>query len=54
MIIGLMLGSFIGIILVSWKIINRYLSDELNKAIEKASKTKERHCWLPRKNRLNK
>ncbi|MBK6636050.1 MAG: hypothetical protein IPG38_18810 [Chitinophagaceae bacterium] len=40
-IIGLMLGSFIGIILVSWKIINRYLSDELNRAIEKASKPKE-------------
>ncbi len=39
-IIGLMLGSIIGIILVSWKIINRYLSDELNRAIEKASKPK--------------
>lgn len=39
-IIGLMLGSFIGMILVSWKIINRYLSDELNRAIEKASKPK--------------
>ena len=40
-IIGLMLGAFIGILLVSWKIINRYLGDELNKAIEKASKPKD-------------
>jgi len=39
-IIGLMLGTIIGMILVSWKIINRYLSDELNRAIEKASKPK--------------
>jgi uncharacterized protein involved in exopolysaccharide biosynthesis len=39
-IIGMLLGSFIGMILVSWKIINRYLSDELNRAIEKASKPK--------------
>lgn len=39
-IIGLLLGSIIGILLVSWKIINRYLGDELNKAIEKASKPK--------------
>ena len=39
-IIGLILGGFIGILLVSWKIINKYLSDELNKAIEKASKPK--------------
>ena len=40
-IIGLILGSFIGILLVSFKIINRYLAEELNKAIEKASKPKE-------------
>ncbi len=40
-IIGLMLGAFIGILLVSWKIINKYLTDELNKAIEKASKPKD-------------
>ncbi|HMI78298.1 MAG TPA: hypothetical protein VK484_05865 [Ferruginibacter sp.] len=39
-IIGILLGSLIGVLLVSWKIINRYLGDELNKAIEKASKPK--------------
>jgi hypothetical protein len=39
-IIGILLGSFIGMLLVSWKIINRYLGAELNKAIEKASKPK--------------
>lgn len=37
---GLILGAFIGIMLVSWKIVNRYMADELNKAIEKASKPK--------------
>ncbi|MEP7237467.1 MAG: hypothetical protein ABI685_06375 [Ferruginibacter sp.] len=41
LIVGLFLGAFIGIILVSWKIINKYLGEELNKAIEKASKPKE-------------
>jgi hypothetical protein len=40
-IIGMLLGGFIGIIIVSWKIINKYLSDELNKALEKATKPKE-------------
>ena len=40
-IIGLMLGGILGIILVSWKIISRYMGDELNKAIEKASGPKE-------------
>ena len=40
-IIGLILGAFIGVIAVSWKIISNYLSDELNKAIEKASKPKD-------------
>ncbi len=45
-IIGLILGSFIGILIISWKIINRYLGDELNKAIEKASKPKE-HLLVP-------
>ncbi len=40
-IIGILLGSLIGIILVSWKIISNYLGAELNKAIEKASKPKE-------------
>ena len=40
-VIGLFLGTLIGILLVSLKIINRYLGDELNKAIEKASKPKQ-------------
>ena len=40
-IVGLLLGTFIGIIVVSWKIISNYLGDELNKAIEKAAKPKE-------------
>lgn len=39
-VIGLILGGFIGLLIVSWKILNRYLSDELNKAIEKASQPK--------------
>ena len=39
--LGLMLGAFIGVLVVSWKIINKYMADELNKAIEKASKPKE-------------
>jgi hypothetical protein len=38
---GLVLGLIIGIFLVSWKVINKYMGDELNKAIEKASKPKE-------------
>ena len=41
MIIGLLLGAVIGVIAVSWKIISNYLGEELNKAIEKASKPKE-------------
>ncbi len=40
LMIGFILGSAVGIILFSWKIISRYLGDELNKAIEKASKPK--------------
>lgn len=40
-IMGLILGLAIGILLVSWKVINKYMADELNKAIEKASKPKE-------------
>jgi hypothetical protein len=40
-IIGVLLGAMLGTILVSWKIISNYLSAELNKAIEKASKPKE-------------
>lgn len=39
-IIGLILGAFLGVVAISWKIINRYLGDELNKAIEKASRQK--------------
>ncbi len=39
-IIGLLLGAIIGILLVSWKIINKYLGTELNKALEKASQPK--------------
>ena len=40
-IIGILLGVFLGIVVVSWKIISNYLGDELNKAIEKAAKPKE-------------
>jgi hypothetical protein len=40
-IMGLVLGLIIGILLVSWKVINKYMADELNRAIEKASKPKE-------------
>jgi hypothetical protein len=39
--IGILFGLFIGIILVSWKVISKYLGAELNKAIEKAAKPKE-------------
>lgn len=39
-LIGLILGSIIGILIVSWKIINKYLAEELNKAVEKASRPK--------------
>jgi uncharacterized protein involved in exopolysaccharide biosynthesis len=40
-IVGLLLGTFIGIVIVSWKIISSYLGEELNRAIEKAAKPKE-------------
>jgi hypothetical protein len=40
-IVGILLGAFIGIILISWKIISNYLNEELSKALEKASKPKE-------------
>jgi hypothetical protein len=40
-LMGVFLGLVIGIFLVSWKVINKYMADELNKAIEKASKPKE-------------
>lgn len=39
-LIGLIIGTLVGLLAVSWKIINQYLGDELNKAIEKASKPK--------------
>ena len=40
-LMGLTLGLVIGILVVSWKVINKYMANELNKAIEKASKPKE-------------
>ena len=40
-LVGAFLGMFLGLILVSWKVISNYLGNELNKAIEKASKPKE-------------
>jgi hypothetical protein len=40
-LMGLALGLVIGILLVSWKVINKYMADELNKAIDKASNSKE-------------
>jgi hypothetical protein len=40
-LIGLFLGAFLGALIVSWKLISNYLGDELNKAVEKASKPKE-------------
>jgi hypothetical protein len=39
--VGLALGFVIGFFLVSWKVINKYMGDELNKAIEKASRPKD-------------
>jgi hypothetical protein len=41
--IGLFLGAAIGIGLVSRKVISKYIGEELNKAIEKASRPKEPH-----------
>ncbi len=38
--VGLIIGTLIGLVLVSWKIISKFVSEELNKAIEKASKPK--------------
>ena len=40
-VIGSLLGLVLGLFVVSWKVINKYMGDELNKAIEKASKPKE-------------
>lgn len=40
-IIGCMLGAFIGIVLVSWKVISKFISEELNKALDKMGKAKE-------------
>jgi len=39
-LIGLILGAFIAVLAVSWKIINQYMGEELNKALEKASRPK--------------
>ena len=36
-LIGFILGAIIGVVLVSWKIISKYLGAELNKALEKAA-----------------
>ncbi len=48
-IMGLMLGAFIGFILVSWKIFSNYLNHELNKAIEKVTKSKQEEVVVPTK-----
>jgi len=40
-VLGILLGFVLGILLVSWKIVNKYMAAELNKAIEKATKPKE-------------
>jgi hypothetical protein len=40
-LIGAFLGMFIGLIVVSWKVISNYIGNELNKAIEKATKEKQ-------------
>lgn len=40
-LMGIFLGLVIAVFVVSWKIINKYMAEELNKAIEKASKGKE-------------
>ncbi|HRI23717.1 MAG TPA: hypothetical protein PLZ45_03520 [Ferruginibacter sp.] len=46
-LIGLILGAFLAMLGISWKIINQYLGDELNKAIEKASKPKSPTALQP-------
>ncbi|MBK6380887.1 MAG: hypothetical protein IPO01_00200 [Chitinophagaceae bacterium] len=46
-IMGLFLGLIIGIFLVSWKVINKYMADELNKAIEKASSKSKEPVLVP-------
>jgi len=40
-IIGFALGAIIGLVLVSWAVIRRFIGAELNKAIAKATKQKE-------------
>jgi hypothetical protein len=40
-IVGFILGCMIGVALVSWKLLSKYINAELNKAIEKAGKPKE-------------
>ncbi|MBK7308849.1 MAG: hypothetical protein IPI88_18780 [Chitinophagaceae bacterium] len=49
-IMGLFLGLIIGIFLVSWKVINKYMADELNKAIEKASSKSKEPVLVPHRN----
>jgi uncharacterized protein involved in exopolysaccharide biosynthesis len=39
--IGFMLGCLIGVVLVSWSLIAKFIGDELDKALEKASRPKE-------------
>ncbi|HAO45544.1 MAG TPA: hypothetical protein DCQ97_01365 [Chitinophagaceae bacterium] len=46
-LIGLILGAFLAMLGISWKIINQYLGDELNKANEKASKPKSPTALQP-------
>jgi hypothetical protein len=46
-IIGIMLGAFLGAIIVSWKLISNYLGEELNKAVEKATKPKVETPVIP-------
>ena len=40
-LVGIMLGTIIGVVLVTWRIFSRFLTEEMNKALEKASKPKE-------------
>jgi uncharacterized protein involved in exopolysaccharide biosynthesis len=40
-LIGGIVGLFLGLILVSWKVVSNYLGSELNKAIDKATKPKD-------------
>ncbi|MBL7702891.1 MAG: hypothetical protein JNM14_11625 [Ferruginibacter sp.] len=46
-VMGVILGLIMGIFLVSWKVINKYMAEELNKAIEKASRAKGQPVLVP-------